>query len=173
MPTQGRTAQTSSAMNWRQCPHGTAETQISVTPCSPCSTMLVIRHCSAWMLAFSGSPGSSMFTPTYSLPDVPRPTALGATFAAEHDSCSAGLQARHPESPDFEAAHARPRFLGCLQDEGVQLLLIAHAVRWPGRELAWQHELGQVPFPEGGALAPEPVLLERGQVPVPVGRVSR
>ena len=148
-------------MNCRQCPQGACEMQISVTPCSPCSTMLAMRHCSAWMLAFSGSPGSSMLTPMYSLPDVPLPTALQDALLWVQSSygCSVELAVGH-SSPHFEARDIWPCLISCRQHQGVQLALIAPAILRSWGRVCWPDELGQMALSEGQRRA-VPQLVDR------------
>mmetsp|Transcript_6331 Transcript_6331/g.25729 ORF Transcript_6331/g.25729 Transcript_6331/m.25729 type:complete len:246 (+) Transcript_6331:202-939(+) len=75
MMTRIDAAPRNSFMNCRQCPHGAAVVAIALSARSPARIAVTTANCSACMLAFKGSPGSSTFTPRYTAPEAPRAAA--------------------------------------------------------------------------------------------------
>ena len=73
MMTRIEAAPRNSFMNCRQCPHGAAVVAIASSARSPARIAVTTANCSACMLAFKGSPGSSTFTPRYTRPRRPAP----------------------------------------------------------------------------------------------------
>ena len=75
MMTRIAAAPRNSFMNCRQCPHGAAVVAIASSARSPARIAVTTANCSACMLAFKGSPGSSTFTPRYTAPEAPSAAA--------------------------------------------------------------------------------------------------
>ena len=75
MMTRIEAAPRNSFMNCRQCPHGAAVVAIASSARSPARIAVTTANCSACMLAFKGSPGSSTFTPRYTAPEAPSAAA--------------------------------------------------------------------------------------------------